>query len=760
MLGTASAAKYDKTFEARRPRPTVLGELAEKIDARAQVNIKDTAVSSIEAANLEGEVETQVSDQISAGATYEQNSAKFSPKTLFTRWTANTAKGGDPLEVTATYNVASNTAEVGVESKSGSAFTANFDSARKALITAAEVSRDFSVEGRNLNVAPAYNFVSGVSSVTSNLALSDDTSVELKLDSDDVGNRDALTGTLSIDHNINGKNSIKPTFALNSGSATCSTAPSSTAAELSVNIKEAALLSIDAMNFEGEVETQVSDQIAAGASYDQNSGKFKPKTLFTRWTAKGGDPFKATATYNRQVQLRETLITAADACRDFTVDGRKLKLAPSHDFSGVSSLKSNLALSDDTSVELKLNSDNIGNSDALTGTLSVDHNIDKINAIKHTFALDSGAATHEFRRTLDGDAKLSVAASPGHSRKFAPKTLFTRWTAKGGDPFKVTAIINVAAATAEVGVEYAKFGSKFSANFNSACAQLITTADASRDFTVDGRKLKLAPSHDFASGVSSVTSNLALSPATTVEAKLNSNLGNSDAPTGTLSIDHTIDSIYSIKHSFALDSGSAHKLIVALAMLGTASAGKYDNTWSVDIKDAAVKNIEGVNLEGEVETQANFDTAGDNLLTNVEASRDVTVKGRTVNVAPAYNFVSKVASLTSNLALSADTSVELKLDSTDVSNRDALKGTMSIDHSINANDSIKPTFDLDSGSATYEYTRKLDGDAELTVAANPGKSIEIEWDDAGSKGLWTTNVQMPWGKPVGASVSFKRKFSL
>ena len=95
------------------------------------------------------------------------------------------------------------------------------------------------------------------------------------------------------------------------------------------------------MNFEGEVETQVSDQIAAGASYDQNSGKFAPKTLFTRWTAKGGDPFKATATYNvaaatAEVDVeyekfgstfsakfnsaRETLITAADACRDFTVD--------------------------------------------------------------------------------------------------------------------------------------------------------------------------------------------------------------------------------------------------------------------------------------------------------------------------------------------------------------------------------------------------------------------------------------------------------
>ena len=203
-----------------------------------------------------------------------------------------------------------------------------------------------------------------------------------------------------------------------------------------MSVKEAALLSIEAMNFEGEIETRVSDQIAAGATYDQNGAKFKPKTLFTRWTAKGGDPLAVTAIINVADNAAEVdvayekfgskfsanfnsacaqLITTADASRDFTVDGRKLKLAPSHDFvSGVSSLKSNLALSSDTSVEAKLNS-NLGNSDALTGTLSVDHNIDKINSIKHTFALDSGAATHEFRRTLDGDAKFSVAASPGHS---------------------------------------------------------------------------------------------------------------------------------------------------------------------------------------------------------------------------------------------------------------------------------------------------------------------------------------------------------
>ena len=113
----------------------------------------------------EGEVETRISDQIAAGATYDQNSAQFAPKALFTRWTA---KGGDPLEVTGTFHIADQSAEVDVKyEKLGSKFGVNFNSARSALITAARTSRDFSVEGRNVNVAPSYNFATGVSSVKS-----------------------------------------------------------------------------------------------------------------------------------------------------------------------------------------------------------------------------------------------------------------------------------------------------------------------------------------------------------------------------------------------------------------------------------------------------------------------------------------------------------------------------------------------------------------------------------------------------------------
>jgi len=179
------------------------------------VNIKEAALLSIDAMNFEGEVETQVSDQISAGATYEQNSAKFAPKTLFTRWTA---KGGDPLEVTATYNVAANSAEVDVDyENSGTRVQAALDSARKTILNTVELSRTFNVEGRDLEVSPAYDLSTKVASVKNRLNLNSDTTLELNLRSDDVSNRDALDARMTVEHAIDAQNSIKPSFSLKSG---------------------------------------------------------------------------------------------------------------------------------------------------------------------------------------------------------------------------------------------------------------------------------------------------------------------------------------------------------------------------------------------------------------------------------------------------------------------------------------------------------------------------------------------------------------
>jgi hypothetical protein len=245
-------------------------------------------------------------------------------------------------------------------------------------------------------------------------------------------------------------------------------------------------------------------------------------------------------------------------------------------------------------------------------------------------------------------------------------------------------------------------------------------------------------------------------------------------------------------------------------------------TMQVNVKDTAVSSIEAINLGGTVETQirdglrvggeydqnmasfrprslfakwtasgpnplevtatynvaantaevdidyenggnrvrAALDSARKTVLGSVEVSRTFNVEGRDLEVSPAYDLGSKVASLKSRLALSADTTVELNLNSDDVANKDSIDATMTVEHNINDNNSIKPSFSLKSGNVEYEYTRGLGGDAELTVNANPGTDVSVQWDDPGSKGLWTTTAKVPWGNPAGSSVSFKRRFNL
>jgi hypothetical protein len=264
-----------------------------------------------------------------------------------------------------------------------------------------------------------------------------------------------------------------------------------------------------------------------------------------------------------------------------------------------------------------------------------------------------------------------------------------------------------------------------------------------------------------------------------------------------------------------------YKLIIALA-LGVASGAKYDRSVELNVKDTAVSSIEAANLAGEIETQvtdqlaaggsyeqnsakfapkslftrwtskggdplevkatynvqsnsvdvdveyeksgttieASLDSARRGFVSAASLSRTLNLEGRDVTLTPAYDFGSKLASLGAKLGLSSDTDVELNLESSDISNRDDIAGSLSIEHAIDAENSIKPTFNIKSGDVDYEFTRKLGGDAELKVDATPGKTINVAWDDAGSNGKWTTNVAMPWGKPVGAAVSFRRKFSL
>lgn len=263
--------------------------------------------------------------------------------------------------------------------------------------------------------------------------------------------------------------------------------------------------------------------------------------------------------------------------------------------------------------------------------------------------------------------------------------------------------------------------------------------------------------------------------------------------------------------------------VLALALLTPAAASKYDRTVEVSVQDNAVASIEAMNLGGTVETQlrdqltigghyeqneakfkpralfakwtskgddnplslktsynvaansaeieldyenhgtnlqVELDTARPQWLRRVGVSRGLKAQGRDMSISPSYDFDSKVASLKTRLSLNADTDVELQLESDEIASNAALDARLTLEHNIDANNKIAPSFALKTGDVNYEYTRKLSNDAELQANVSPGNSIDVKWEDAGSAGMWTTNFRMPWGNAKGSSVSVKRNFKL
>ena len=266
------------------------------------------------------------------------------------------------------------------------------------------------------------------------------------------------------------------------------------------------------------------------------------------------------------------------------------------------------------------------------------------------------------------------------------------------------------------------------------------------------------------------------------------------------------------------------KVILAL-LLTAVTAGKYDRSMEVSVKDTAVPSLESTNFVGKIETslsdqlavggeydqtvaqfkprtlfarwtskgsdpmemtttynvaensaelemeyersgtkiEAAIDTRRPAWFKTLSVNRGFKVSSRDVSMTPAYDFGSKMSSLKTVVSLNADTDMELQLSSANLANVDELGAVLSVEHKIDARNTIKPTFALNSGNVNYEYTRQLSEDAdgpELVANVNPGDAVNIKWEDQGSSGMWTTNLKMPWGKPAGSSVSFKRTLSL
>lgn len=190
---------------------------AGKYDRNVEVSVQDSPMASIEAINLGGTVETELRDGLTVGGKYEQCEAKFKPRSLFAKWSS----GSNPLKLKTSYNVVANSAEVDLEWESrGTTLELEVDTARPRWLRKVGVSRGASASGRDLTLSPSYDFASQVAALKTRLSLNADTDVELELESNDLGSRSALDATLTIEHAINEKNSLKPVFALNTGDVT------------------------------------------------------------------------------------------------------------------------------------------------------------------------------------------------------------------------------------------------------------------------------------------------------------------------------------------------------------------------------------------------------------------------------------------------------------------------------------------------------------------------------------------------------------
>ena len=236
--------------------------------------------------------------------------------------------------------------------------------------------------------------------------------------------------------------------------------------------------------------------------------------------------------------------------------------------------------------------------------------------------------------------------------------------------------------------------------------------------------------------------------------------------------DTAVSSIEALNFGGTVETQLRDQLVVGTKYEQTASKFKpraLFATWTAKVgnplKVLATYNLAANSAEVETEyeiqglkIEAEIDTARPRWMKRISLSKGCSAKGRDVEFTPSYNFETSIAALKSRLSLNADTDVELHLTTDDLMDKDSLDATLTLDHAINDKNSISPIFSLNTGAVKYEYKRTLSEDAELVAKVNPGTDIKIKWEDQGSKGLWTTKVLVPWGKPESSSVSVKRKF--
>jgi hypothetical protein len=255
-------------------------------------------------------------------------------------------------------------------------------------------------------------------------------------------------------------------------------------------------------------------------------------------------------------------------------------------------------------------------------------------------------------------------------------------------------------------------------------------------------------------------------------------------------------------------------ILIMFLIVAFANAGPQSQSFSAAVKDTSVNGLEGLNLKWSVPFTIQDYTVGfkysladlkkvpDSLF--AKRSFGTTADG-VANVETDYNIAEKTLAVAANwasdkLGLTFGANGNSKDRVTEVcastshdirGNRVTLKGTwdrlksqfdlntravvdditaeveyntadknpvLSVSYKLDSNNVVTPAVSLKDGEMSYRWNRKINGGA-VDAKFRPGDSLDLEWNDNGSNGVWSTKAHIPTSNPSGTKVSFSREWN-
>lgn len=179
---------------------------------------------------------------------------------------------------------------------------------------------------------------------------------------------------------------------------------------------------------------------------------------------------------------------------------------------------------------------------------------------------------------------------------------------------------------------------------------------------------------------------------------------------------------------------------------GGDATATVDADYNIESKKLNV-NAKWSNNKLDLEAEGN----SEDKLTRMSALTHQQLNGNNFDVGAAYDMVKRKITGTGELHVD-DTTVSIEYDN---SSRDP---RLSVSHKLDERNTVEPTISLKNGDMTYGWTRKING-GELSTRLHPGDRVDLNWEDKGANGIWSTKAEVPLDNTANTKVSFSRDWA-